>query len=118
MSRFLLPTLLLTAGFAEANAANKPAYGKPGERLVLTNDAWRGQPTTPATPAEIDRLIAAELSKLKVTPAPLTTDEQFIRRVTLDVAGKLPTPAEVAAFTADTEPGKRAKLIDKLLASG
>jgi hypothetical protein len=52
----------------------------------------------------------------KVTPAPRTTDEQFLRRVRLDLTGELPTPEEVAQFVADNDPHKRARLIDRLLA--
>src|SRR5207249_3981969 len=47
----------------------------------------------------------------------LTTDEQFIRRVSLDLTGKLPPPSEISAFAADTDPAKRARYIDKLLDS-
>src|SRR5262249_29172346 len=57
------------------------------------------------------------LSKQAVKLAPLTTDEQFLRRVTLDLVGELPVPADVRDFLADKNPDKRAKLIDKLLAS-
>ena len=52
-----------------------------------------------------------------VQPADLTTDWEFIRRVTLDLTGRIPTSARVLAFVADTTPDKRAKLVDELLAS-
>src|SRR5205807_8915747 len=52
----------------------------------------------------------------KVQPAPLTTDEQFIRRVTLNLSGQLPLPADVTEFVAERDSRKRSKLIDKLLA--
>src|SRR5262249_3155920 len=82
---------------------------------LLTNEAWRNAPRTPTTSDEIDRLVAAELKSSNIEPAPLTTDEQFLRRLILDLTGKLPTPSEVSAFLADQDPGKRAKIIDKLL---
>src|SRR5262245_49936994 len=118
MRRIALAALfaLVVAPAGHAADPPKPAYGKTAERIYLNNDAWRGQPTTPATPAEIDRLISEELARLQVTPAPLTTDEHFLRRVTLDVTGRLPTPTQIAAFTADPSPDKRTRLIDKLLA--
>jgi hypothetical protein len=50
-----------------------------------------------------------------VTLPPLTTDETFLRRVSLDLTGKVPTPAELHAFVADPDPHKRAKKIDELL---
>src|SRR5262245_31278908 len=55
---------------------------------ILTNDVWKGVPTTPLAAAELDQLIAKELQKESVSPAPRTTDEQFLRRVYLDLAGR------------------------------
>ena len=49
-------------------------------------------------------------------PSPLTDDWTFLRRVTLDVTGALPTPDEIRAFQADTKPDKRSRKIDELLA--
>jgi hypothetical protein len=83
---------------------------------VLTPEPWAGAKFEPLSPAELDRLVMAELRADKSHPAPLTSDEVFLRRVTLDLTGKLPTPQEVKAFVADHEPGKRARQIDKLLA--
>lgn len=64
----------------------------------------------------IDQLVFSNLRKMNVLPSELTTDEQFCRRVYLDVIGMLPTPEELQAFLADHDPNKRAKLIDQLLA--
>ncbi|MBN9523517.1 DUF1549 domain-containing protein [bacterium] len=52
---------------------------------------------------------------LGITPSDLCTDEQFIRRVTLDLTGTIPDAAAVTAFAADRDPQKRDKLIDRLL---
>ncbi len=65
----------------------------------------------------IDSYIFADLHKNNITPAPATTDFEFIRRVTLDLTGRIPTPARVLTFVADTVPNKRANLIEELLAS-
>src|ERR1019366_818572 len=73
--------------------------------------------TKPLAPGEIDRLVNAELSRLNVKPAAKTSDEQFIRRVYIDLTGKLPMPADITEFVADKSTNKRAKLIDKLLDS-
>ncbi len=67
--------------------------------------------------AEVDRLILAELEKTGAKPAPLTNDEDFLRRVTFDLAGTLPSPSQVTVFGLDPDPEKRAKLIDRLLES-
>ncbi len=81
----------------------------------LEAKAWLTYSTKPLEKGEIDRLITAELSKLKVKPAARTTDEQFIRRAYLDLTGKLPAPPDIVAFLKDSDSDKRAKLIDKLL---
>jgi hypothetical protein len=65
----------------------------------------------------IDALVLANLKKMNVVPSRLTNDTEFLRRVMLDVCGRLPEPAEVEAFVSDRAPDKRAKLIDKLLDS-
>src|SRR5262249_42762445 len=72
--------------------------------------------TTPLQSGEIDRLVNESLQKAKIKPTPLTTDEQFLRRVWLDLTGRLPMPADLEEVIADKSPDKRAKMIDKLLA--
>jgi hypothetical protein len=64
----------------------------------------------------IDEHALAKLKKLQLAPAERSNDNEFIRRVTLDTLGLLPTRAEVEAFAADTSPEKRNELIDRLLA--
>jgi hypothetical protein len=64
----------------------------------------------------IDSYIWDDFKKNNITPAPLTTDWEFIRRVTLDLTGRIPAADRVVAFVADTASDKRAKLIDELLA--
>jgi hypothetical protein len=63
----------------------------------------------------IDRYVFGNLKSLNVLPSPLSNDDEFLRRVTLDTLGRLPLPEERAAFIAETSPDKRAKLIDNLL---
>lgn len=84
---------------------------------LLTTENWQKAPSTPLKSGELDELVAKELKADKIQPAALTTDEQFIRRVTLDLTGELPSPEDISAFIANKEPSKRAKLIDKLLES-
>jgi mono/diheme cytochrome c family protein len=75
----------------------------------------RRPPEPVATDANaVDRLLRPYFERNGIGPAP-AADARFIRRVTLDVTGLLPSPDEVASFLADTSPGKRARLVDRLL---
>ena len=65
----------------------------------------------------IDKAIDAKLQKLKIQPSDVVSDAGFLRRVSLDLAGQLPTPEAVSAFLADTSKTKRSAIIDKLIAS-
>ena len=63
----------------------------------------------------VDELVYEKLRQLQYEPAALCSDEDFVRRVYLDVIGILPTIAEQDAFLADQGPDRRQRLIDKLL---
>src|SRR5205085_2436433 len=63
----------------------------------------------------IDRLVFAKLRQLRIEPSPVAPDDEFLRRAFLDAIGKLPTPEEVRTFLADADPGKRDRLIGRLL---
>jgi hypothetical protein len=77
----------------------------------------RLQPAAQAGGNDIDAYIFAALRSAGVTPAPATTDYEFIRRVTLDLTGRIPTPARVLSFVAGTTATKRAALVDELMAA-
>jgi len=64
----------------------------------------------------IDRLILAKLESLNLPPSPPADDATFLRRAFLDTIGVLPTVEEAKRFLADSDPNKRSKLIDQLLA--
>ena len=63
----------------------------------------------------IDQLVFGNLRQLGIKPAPICSDEVFVRRVYLDVIGTLPEAEEVRSFLVDQSPGKRNALIDRLL---
>jgi hypothetical protein len=67
-------------------------------------------------PGSIDSHVWADFQKRGITPAPPATDQEFVRRVTLDLTGRIPRAERVAAFLADTSATKRATLVDELLA--
>lgn len=66
---------------------------------------------------EVDRLIDEQLAASKVTPAGLVNDEDFLRRVSFDIAGTIPTAKEVTLFGLDPDPNKRTKIVEHLLAT-
>ena len=65
----------------------------------------------------IDTHVFAKLRTLGLPASPLSDDPTFLRRVTLDLAGRLPTAAEAEGFLADTSADKRTAVIDRLLAT-
>ncbi|MBQ6109264.1 MAG: DUF1553 domain-containing protein [Thermoguttaceae bacterium] len=66
---------------------------------------------------EIDGVVLADLQKKGIQPAFLSSDPVFLRRVYLDVTGKIPTVEEAREFLKNESPTKRAELIDRLLDS-
>jgi tetratricopeptide (TPR) repeat protein len=107
--------------------ALQPIDPKTKKRAVTKSDLpprfeFASQPVDPAKLAatlaaakKIDALVVAKYAQHKVTPMPLTSDAQFVRRIYLDIAGRIPTYKEVTAFLHAREPDKRTQLIDELL---
>ena len=71
----------------------------------------------PAAKNFIDELVFANLKQVGVPPSPVCDDATFLRRVSLDIAGRLPTAEETQAFLSSTDPDKRDRLIESLLSS-
>lgn len=63
----------------------------------------------------VDKHVFAKLKMLNILPSDVCTDQEFIRRATMDVCGVLPTPAETQRFIESKDPQKRVKLVDELL---
>jgi hypothetical protein len=87
--------------------------------LVVMGDRSGFQWKQPESFNFIDDLVYDKLKRVKVLPSELCTDEEFIRRVTIDLTGLPPQSEEVLAFIANREPSKvkRDALIDKLVGS-
>ncbi|HEY1381429.1 MAG TPA: DUF1549 and DUF1553 domain-containing protein [Gemmataceae bacterium] len=94
---------------------------------AASDPAWSAAPAPPAKTtatsrdpvaiaAAIDRAIDAKLAEAHVPASPVCDDAEFVRRLSLDVRGRIPSPDRVAAFLADRDPAKRRKLIDEFLA--
>ncbi|MCA9023081.1 MAG: DUF1549 domain-containing protein, partial [Planctomycetaceae bacterium] len=67
------------------------------------------------TPTKIDEHVVNKLRKLGIQPSELCTDEEFLRRVSLDMTGTLPAPDEIREFLNDSSTEKRAQKIEELL---
>jgi hypothetical protein len=93
----------------------------------LTASAWagpaptdgdrRGREGARALAAKIDQLIAQRWAADKVTPAPLAEDGPYLRRLSLDVIGRIPSVAETRRFLAEPTSEKRERAIERLLDS-
>ena len=71
----------------------------------------------PSSTKHLDRHIDAVLKREGIQPSKQSKDAEFLRRVHLDLTGKIPLPEEVTDFIRDGSPGKRAKKIERLLES-
>ncbi len=71
----------------------------------------------PSSTKHLDRHIDAVLKREGLQPSRQTTDAEFLRRIYLDMTGKIPTPEQVIDFVDDGSKNKRAKLIDELIGS-
>lgn len=81
--------------------------------LVLPKDLKYEAPEI--TGNYIDELVGKKLNQLRILPSGLCTDEEFLRRITIDITGQLPTEEEYQQFINDAAPNKRAELIERLL---
>ena len=82
--------------------------------IVLPKGLKYEDPKTPEV-NYVDTLVHNKLRKLRILPSELCSDEQFLRRVFVDITGTMPSSEEFAAFVADADPQKREKVIDQLL---
>ncbi|HTM47340.1 MAG TPA: DUF1553 domain-containing protein [Bryobacteraceae bacterium] len=93
------------------------SQGKTAVATIATIAKLAG-PDYPRTPTNhlIDTLVFAKLRKLNIVPSELSSDTVFVRRIYLDTLGTLPTAEETRRFLGSTEPDKRARLVEELLA--
>lgn len=94
--RFLVFSAVLLAMASPASAEELLPAGKPIGEVV-------------------DHYIDLKLQQQGVKPAPQADDANLIRRLTLDLVGRIPTAAESRAFVESTDPDKRGKLVARLL---
>ncbi|HMC66962.1 MAG TPA: DUF1549 domain-containing protein, partial [Gemmataceae bacterium] len=112
----ITPAGLVTAGDrGEAFVMARFATFTVGAQVVVLPKDY--QFTFPDVPEHnyIDTFVHAKLKKLRIEPSGLCTDEEFLRRVFIDVVGQMPTVEDYRKFMADPASNKREKLIDELL---
>lgn len=88
-----------------------------GPALASNNKTDSSQKEVLALSKRIDEVIGQKLAAEKVTPSQRASDAEFLRRLSLDLNGVIPSAEKAAAFLDSTDPLKRSKLIDELLAS-
>ena len=105
---------------AGAEAGKGPGQGAGESDPKVPAPALPGRPARSVSAptldaAGVDALLAESLAEAKATPAPPAAEEEFLRRVYLDVAGVLPTPQQIREFRRSSAPDKRARLIESLV---
>lgn len=119
------------AAFADVSESGKIVFRAPGEVAVLVrylnamavsslsmlepNPTYRFPDLSERN--VVDRAVFARFRQMQIVPAELCTDAEFLRRLSLDLTGALPTPEVARAFILDPTPNKRERAIDRLLDS-
>jgi hypothetical protein len=115
---------------ADVDSSGMVEAAKPGEAAILIKAAGHsarvgvgvvappiaGYPDTPANNF-IDEEVFSKLRKFNIVPSALSSDGEFLRRVCLDLTGRLPPPQRVREFLKDKSANKREKVVDALLDS-
>ncbi|MBM3995085.1 MAG: DUF1553 domain-containing protein [Planctomycetes bacterium] len=116
--------------YADVDEEGVVTAGDPGETAVVARFervfaatsvmVLRPDVSFVATPVPndhyIDKHVVEKLNRLKIAPSPISGDEEFLRRVYLDLIGVQPRPDEIKVFLADRNPKKRDAIIDALFA--
>ena len=106
-----------------ASDVHAPLFQSPKSEAIASETA-RLAPQADAAPSVevahknfIDDFVFAKMAQDGVPHAGLANDREFLRRVYLDLTGRIPSSEQIREFTADNSPDKRAKLIDALIGS-
>ncbi len=111
--------LVLASHPSGANAADNKAKAKPAAKAtpVVSTLPAGTKLDSRALARLIDEAIDARIREEQVSSSPRCDDAEFLRRVYLDITGRIPSFDKAAAFLDNRDPNKRANLIDELLAS-
>lgn len=124
MSRLASLAVLLAVAAPAQLPPNHPQVRPEANRtraVKLTEEFHKDAPAVTGAPVKrqnlIDEHVFGKMERDRVPHAPLAGDEEFFRRVHLDLIGHLPEPADLRAFVASSDPAKRERLIDALVGS-
>ncbi len=101
---------------AQTNPAPEPFTPPPPAKPLPTTVPAPTTKDAAALARLIDAEVAKKLAEAKVSASPVCSDDEFLRRAYLDITGVIPSAEKARAFLDDKDAGKRAKLIDELLA--
>jgi hypothetical protein len=110
-------TLVVGCGVLLLGVGACSSTSKPPAASAAAAPTAAPPPEGSLAPGELDRLIEQSWRAAGVTPSLPADDLEFLRRVTLDLAGRAPSLGEVRVFQADTNADRRVRLVDRLLAS-
>lgn len=117
----LLCSLAITVGLTGTLIAQeRPQSVTPADLNKIgdaISDAEAQEEAIRALSARIDRHLAAQWAEAGVRPAEPISDAEFLRRISLDIIGRIPRVSEIREFLADPDPDKRAKWVNRLLES-
>jgi len=113
VSRLLAPSLLAGALILGGCARGDTSVPSPAAVTATSSDTS----LAPSADPELDRLLSDGWRAAGIEPAPHADDPTYLRRVSLDLTGRIPTATAVAAFEADRRPDKRARWVDEMLDS-
>jgi len=106
---------LIASGSGDTNVFARFSRFAIGAEIIVLPPAKGFRWTNPPAHNYIDELVFDRLQKLRIVPSELCSDESFLRRVTLDLAGRPPTVEEYKTFMADQRWNRRKHKIDELL---
>src|SRR6516164_2145527 len=87
-----------------------------GSSVASAQSGGKLMPANLPVEQAIDHYLDAKLNEAKLTPAPLADDAAILRRLTLDLNGRVPTLSELEQYLASSDQAKKAKLVDRLMA--
>lgn len=111
------PLPLLTAALLLACSRGEPKVAPGSSDAPPPQSIEVGRDNPDVLDPALDALLSAAWSEASVSPAPRVDDATFLRRVTLDLTGRIPSRGQVRAFTSDQTPHKRRRIVDELIAS-